>query len=133
MTPQQAFWQFDLLQLEANGYGTVRLLIDDYNVSLQIVRIKNKLALAWFIDKQILGTYLNADSPIGQKFGRPARQPFSKAHYNFLKKWEGYPIAEEYKQKCQNNITGFHPTWGTAKSFINHIKKTCTKIELTVL
>jgi hypothetical protein len=130
MTKEQAFWQYDLLQLESQGYGTVRLICDEHNVSVQIRRSANRLVLQWFIDGSYSGIYTDKDNPIGQKFGRPHKVHLPAKLNLLYKRFDGKKEVDKKKEEYNKQILGFHMSWLSAKSFINHIKKTCTKIEL---
>ena len=53
-------------------YGTVKLLVDGYNLRLQVQPVKPmRLAIAWYVDGSFKGAWLKKDCDIGKRFACP--------------------------------------------------------------
>ena len=104
-------------------FGSCKLKVDGIALTLSCVVLNRRLVIAWFIDGQFLGKWLNGDCIEGQKFARPS-----------IKKLFSEKERKEFKRLgikgMDKEITCYYWSWLSFQSLKRHLLKTCTDIEI---
>lgn len=108
-------------------WGSVSLICDGYNLTLQTQRDKMRLVIMTYINGHFKGIYMSEDCEERRRFLRPKVSKVYKDSFfkGFTKKEQKYLRA-----KYDKSITTYLPYWGSFRPLKTHLIKNNTSIEL---
>lgn len=116
-------------------WGTVQLLCDGYQVTLQVQREKGRLAyrVMTYVNGSFRGQWVSGnETHPEQKFLRKSVRPLcspaqkAKAEKALGKRW----VAKDPYYNAK--MTLFMPSWASGKAAIAHLCKVCESIEIVL-
>lgn len=115
---------------EGNVFTSVKLKIDNHNVTYCNKLIDRELVIMWYCDGWWKGEYVNKENEIGQKFGKPQYYGCPKESYNLELALNGKKAADKYREELRKRIMMYDYKWNNAAELIKHLKKNFAKIEV---
>lgn len=115
------------------AFGRVELLIDGFNVTLNIERVRNlKYGIMTYVNGEFRGAWMMEDSEIGAKFYRPNTRFInnSKLRAELIKIWGGKRCPKHRLEEINKKITLHDPVWNCAKKMRCHLVKHNTDISI---
>lgn len=112
--------------------ATAHLLVDGYNVDLQVQVDKMQMLIAVFIDGKFKGKWLSEDCEIRRKFAhRSKRSIISKKE--FAKRTKGLSKAVKDELQKNNTYYSYMPYFSSINALKRHLTANNESIELVKL
>ncbi len=114
-------------------YGMVRLKCDGYTVDVRVSQAKPlKYDLMVYVNGEFKGAWLlNGGSDEAKRFLRPVhRAKYSTKFRTGMLKILGKRRALQQYPDFYDKVTGYMPTWPSAKTMVRHFTKTCSDVAL---
>lgn len=115
------------------AFGRVELLIDGFNVVLQIERVKKlSYGIVTYVNGQFCGAYMKEDSEIGIRFYRPVSRYCNrpKLRADLIKIWGGKRCPKAKLEEINKTFVLRDPIWTCAKKLRAHLIKHNSEIAL---
>lgn len=106
----------------------VRLKIDGYNVTLQVMRDKMKMVIAIYVNGYIKGEWLMEDSDIRRKFYRCSKHSLLTAAEKKKLARKSKSVQKEVQERA--TYYSFSAYWNSFRSLKRHLIKNNESIEL---
>ncbi len=127
MSPQD----WEALEARLSGaYGFADLLVDGYEITLQVQRAKAlRYEIVVFVNGKYTGAMLLNDCEERRRFFRPVRTCYmSRELYEIYRKGFGKKRADAERARAKGCY--YMPSWLSARALIRHLKKNNTSITL---
>lgn len=103
-------------------YASVKLLCDEYRLTLQVQPEKMKLVICWYVEGSFKGAWLKLDNEIGKRFACPhvvhLYKPTEKA--KILKGFGKRSVTKHFPRiDAKNTYLGW--TWSSFRSLKRHL------------
>lgn len=109
---------------------SVHLLCDGYKLTLRLERYKMKLIIAFYVNGEIKGAWLNDDCEERRRFCRPVKKSCWTAKHLALMKKASKRQLKRLGVDPNEHFIIHYPWWTSFKTLKSHLIKNNTSIEL---